>query len=304
MTLNDKNSFGGLPEWLQKNTEYNTDAVGHTKFLRKTLGGFSGTLKTEFLSEKYAGVEGLLQSVDPRVKLLVLLLFAVLGSCVSNLAALVVLAAVSVFYAVQSKLRLRDFLRRVWCYLPPLLFILSLPAATNFFSAGEPLIFVIKSAPFAQNGVYLTAGGLLAVLRVALRCGVSLGFGYLLFITTRMADIEKALYALKIPGVIVSVLGMAYRYIFVMTGVAQDMVEARFSRTVGKVGAGNGRHFSSHSAAALFIKSQKISDEVYDAMSCRCYTGKAVSVSLLKMGPQDFIFLVGNAIIVLILIFV
>lgn len=302
MTLNGKNSTGGLPEWLLRNTEYNSSPKGRTKFLRKTIGDFSAVLKNEFLSEKYASREGLLQSVDPRVKLIVLIIFAALGSCVSNIAALVILALVALIYAAQSKLNIRDFLRRVWCYLPPLLFIVSLPAATSVVNAGSPLIYIVKSAPFAPQGIFFTSGGLIAALRVALRCGVSLGFGYLVFITTRVSDIEKALYALKVPGVIVSVFGMAYRYIFVLTGIAQDMVEARFSRTVGKVGGSSGRRFSSHSAAALFIKSQKMSAEVYDAMSCRCYAGKSVSLSSLKAGPQDFIFAFANAIIILILI--
>ncbi len=123
----------------------------------------------------------------------------------------------------------------------------------------------------------------------------------MIFITTRFSLFEKSLYALHMPEIFVSVLGMAYRYIFVLTDKAQKMVEARFSRTVGRLDGSNGRRFFSHSFAVLFLRSQRMGNEIYDAMCCRGYTGRAVCLSDLKMGAQDFIFIASNVIITLIL---
>ncbi len=303
MSSSNISQNGTVPEWLLKNNDYKAAEKSHSQFLRKTLGTFSDVFLNEFLSEKHAGRSGLLQAVDPRVKLLTLLFFAVFASCVSSVPVIIAEALVAVLYASQSGLNLHNYLRRVWGYLPPIMFIVSLPGATSFFSAGEPLFYIIKNAPFAPHGVYFTAAGLAVALRIALRCGVSLGFGYLIFITTRMAELEKSLNALKLPQIFVSVLGMAYRYIFVLTEIASNMVEARFLRTVGKLKGESGRRFFAHGAATLFIRSQRLSSDVYDAMCCRCYTGRAVSLRTLKISAQDFIFIASNAIIVAILLF-
>jgi cobalt ECF transporter T component CbiQ len=299
-----KKGMAEVPQWLLCSDDTSAPVKSHTHFLRKTLGAFSGVFQNEFLSEKYAAKVGFLQLVDPRVKLLTLLFFAVFSASISKIPVIIGIGFVAVLYAKLSGLSVTDFLRRVWLYLPMLMLIVSIPAATNLFVKGVPLFYIVKAANFAPHGIYFTTNGIEVALRLALRCGVSLSFGYLIFITTRFSQFEKSLYVLHLPEVFVSVLGMAYRYIFVLTDTAREMVEARFSRTVGKLGSSDGRRFFSHSFAVLFIRSQRLSDEVYDAMCCRCYTGRAVSLADLKFGVQDFIFIASNVIIILILILV
>lgn len=298
---------GRIPDWLLAPETAESGArlpraKSGAHLLRKTLAALSSVFLTDFLSAKYAKKGGLLQSLHPGVKLTVLLFFAVLSSLISSLPALVAEGLVAVFYAAQTGLSLRDYLRRVWGVLPPILFVVSLPAATNLFAQGPPLFYLLQHAPMFSNGVYFTLPGLVMAARLALRCGVSIGFCYLLFITTRMAELEKALLAAKLPAIFVSVLGMTYRYIFVLTVTAQNIMEARLLRTVGRLGAGSGRRFFSHGVAAVFVKSQKLSGDVYDAMCCRCYTGRAVSLQSARPGPQDFIFIAGNAIISVIIL--
>lgn len=291
-----------IPDWMLVTENFDIRQKSSSHFLRKTLSAFTGVFKNEFLAEKYTECAGILQSVDARVKLLTLLAYVILCSFVNNLPVITGAAIVFIIYAKMSELPLRDFLRRVWCYLPVILFVVSLPAATNFLSNGSPLFYIAKSLPFAPHGVYFTAGGVETALRAALRCGISLSFGYIIFITTPFSQLEKALRALKLPEIFVSVIGMAYRYIFVLTETASEMVEARFARTVGRPGNKEGRHFFSNSIATLFLHTKKMSEEVYDAMCCRGYTGESVSLINLKLTVQDFIFTLSNAIIILILL--
>jgi cobalt/nickel transport system permease protein len=286
-----------VPEWLIAQSPGVFTKKSGAHLLRKTLTAFSGVVLTEFLSAKYAKKSGLLQSLHPATRLYILLFFAVLSSLLSSLPALAAEALVAVFYAAQSGPPLRDFFRRVWGYLPPLLFVISLPAATSLFSKGPPLFYIFPSSPIGAGSLCFTAAGLLSALRLGLRCGVSLSFCYLLFITTPMAELEKTLLAARLPQLFVSVLGMTYRYIFVLTLTARNMVEARLLRTVGRLDAASGRRFFAHGVATVFIKSQALGSDVYDAMCCRCYTGRAVSLQNLRLMPQDFIFIAGNAII-------
>lgn len=285
-----------VPLWLSETENYSNLAAGRPHFLRRALSEITRVFQNEFLAEKYERYDGLMQMIDPRVKILVLLFYIVFASAVPSLFVKVVIAAVGLFFAVMSKLKISDFLRRVWCYLPSILFILSLPAATNFFSTGQPFIYL-----FSKN-FYLTLSGIKTALRVSLTCGISLSFVYLIFATTRAVQIEKALRALKLPDIFVSILSMAYRYIFVLASEALKVIEARFLRTVGKVKLKYERRFVSHSIASVFLKSKKLSGDVYDAMCCRGFTGTAVSLNELKFGIQDFIFTCCNVIIVLILL--
>jgi energy-coupling factor transporter transmembrane protein EcfT len=95
---------------------------------------------------------------------------------------------------------------------------------------------------------------------------------------------------------------MAYRYLFVLANAAGDLMQARFLRTVGQLETGANRRFMGHSAAHLFLKSHFLSGEIYDAMCCRGFTGKPVSLTKGKVAAKDVFFLVSNVLILLILI--
>jgi len=52
----------------------------------------------------------------------------------------------------------------------------------------------------------------------------------------------------------------------------------------------------------LFLKSHRLSEEVYDAMCCRGFTGKTVSLDQFKIKNTDVLFMISNSIIILLLI--
>ncbi|MDR3643660.1 MAG: energy-coupling factor transporter transmembrane protein EcfT, partial [Clostridia bacterium] len=95
---------------------------------------------------------------------------------------------------------------------------------------------------------------------------------------------------------------MAYRYIFVVSEMAGDLMAARYLRTVGRLGAGENRRFVGHAAGHLFLKSHAMSAEIYDAMCCRGFTGRPVSLTVMKLRSTDLLFILSNLMIVLILI--
>jgi cobalt ECF transporter T component CbiQ len=272
-------------------------------FISRTLASFSNVFSNEFYCERFASKPCFLQSLDPRVKFAVFLLFMIFPSFAKSLPILVCLAAAALVYAKLSGLDMRDYFRRVWCYIPPLIFIFSLPGASSLFTKGAPVFYIIPRGAFGLGeGIFFTSAGLNMALKLALRPGISISFAFLLLLTTRWSRLMSALESFRFPSSAVSVLSMAYRYIFIITSQARNMVEARFLRTVGKLSGQENRRFLSRSAAQLFIRSHTLSEDIYDAMVCRCYSGRSVSFGDSKFGAADLIFVINNLIIFFILI--
>ncbi len=302
---NDPELRPGVPPWLLKknpDTDLKIRPAG-TSFITKTLHHFSEVFENEFFCERYAVKPMLLQGIDPRVKVLVLFGFMLFSAFASSLAVLLALAVIALAYARLSGLNMKDYLRRVWAYIPLILFLFSLPGASSLFAKGTPLFTVLRPGTFgSQTGLYFTAPGIAMAFRLALRPGISLSFAFLLLLTTRWNRITGALARMRVPLLVVSILNMTYRYIFVMADIAGNMMEARFLRTVGRLDASENRRFMSRSAAHMFLKSHLLSEEIYDAMVCRGFAGRPVSMERFKIGGADIVFLVNNILILIVLI--
>jgi len=294
-----------IPGWLLEKSESMAEKPSRSKmhFMQKTVRHISEVFENELISEKYAGMPLLLQIIDPRAKVLIFLLFMVLSSFTANLMILMVLAAIPLIYAKLSGIELKSYGKRIWLTIPLVVFLFSIPGATSLFVQGTPLFYVIQPGAMGlKSGLYFSFNGITTALRLALRTGVSLSFGFLLLLTTRWCHITGALASMHVPLVFVSVLNMAYRYIFVMSAAAVDMMDARLLRTTGKLSAAENRKFMGHSIGHLFLKSHYMSEEIYDAMCCRGFTGKPVSLAQFKIESKDIFFIANNVIIALILI--
>jgi energy-coupling factor transporter transmembrane protein EcfT len=93
---------------------------------------------------------------------------------------------------------------------------------------------------------------------------------------------------------IVVVLGMAYRYVFHLLGSVTDMYEARKARTVQSgTAAKSGRGFVSATGGALFGKTHAMSEEVYQAMVSRGYSGNQRTLSVTRMKALDVVWAIG-----------
>lgn len=267
------------------------------------MKNITGIVENELYCEKYASKDDLLQLIDPRVKLCAFLVFMIFSSFTGNLAVLTVLAAVPMLYARLSGLPVGVFFRRTWLIVPLAVFIVSLPGASSLLIQGRPLFYLIPPGTFGLGqGLYFCAGGLETAFRLMLRTGISLSFAFLLFLTTRWSKITAGLASLHLPPLIVSILNMAYRYIFLLSEIAEGMMEARYLRTVGKLKSSDNRHFMAHSAAHLFLKGHFISEEIYEAMCCRGYTGDSAALPASGIGQKDSVFIILNAVILFLLI--
>jgi cobalt/nickel transport system permease protein len=101
----------------------------------------------------------------------------------------------------------------------------------------------------------------------------------------------KALRVLGVPVLFVVILGIAYRYIFLLLGSTHDMLESRRSRTVGELPGRERRRLAAASVGALMSKTLEMSGDVYGAMLARGFRGEVYVLDDFKTTALDWIML-------------
>lgn len=282
-----------LPEWMMNGPEaVAIEAKGHKKsdsFLKKTIHQINQAICDDLVTEYYASQNGIWQKIDPRLKLVTTLALILLTGMTRSLWVLVALWIFTVLLMYLSKLPLLVFQKRVWGFIPALTLLAAVPGMISILIDGSPLLYIYKAShPVTWLGfslpatVYITKQGFFAALFLFARVGISISLGVLLAVTTPVAHMMKALRVLRIPALFVMIIDMTYRYLVLLMSTAAEMFEARSLRMVGDMPPGRKRSLIGSSIAVLFAKSMILSEEVYLAMTARCYTGEAVAA-------QDFV---------------
>lgn len=295
-----------IPQWLFNPPEkVATLKKQRLNFLRRTITHLSKVFSNEIYLAEQASLPGLLQQIDPRAKLFTMLGFIIFSNFTSNWLVFFLLFFICLGYAKLSKLSIKCYLQRVWGYIPLFILLFSLPGVFNSFSPGVPLIVLItaKSGGMVANGLYITANGVSMVSKLVIRSGISLGFAYLLIVTTPWFEISHSLSRFRILRSFVLIVDMCYRYLFLLAVLAIQMIEARFLRSIGKISHHDNRRYLGHSLALLFIKASFWSEEIYAAMRLRGYTNRFISIKKMQFSLADGVFLLNNGIIFLVLLF-
>ncbi len=113
----------------------------------------------------------------------------------------------------------------------------------------------------------ITAGGLFCKALGGVSCL------YYLSLTTPMIDLLAALRRLKLPGLLIELMSLVYRFIFILLETAENMVTAQNSR-LGYANLSSGYRSLSVLASNLFIRAYKRSDQLYTALESRGYEGE------------------------------
>ncbi|MCL6634737.1 MAG: cobalt ECF transporter T component CbiQ [Peptococcaceae bacterium] len=95
---------------------------------------------------------------------------------------------------------------------------------------------------------------------------------YFLSLTTPMVEIIPVLRGLKVPALFIELMGLVYRFIFVVMDTAAKMYTAQSSRW-GYASLKTSFHSLGQLVSNLFIKSHHRSQALYTALMSRCYNG-------------------------------
>jgi cobalt/nickel transport system permease protein len=269
---------------------------GGRSLARRTADSIGRAVTDVLENEELAARPGLLQRLDPRVKLLTLVLMAVTASLVHSIWMLMVLIGVTVALAAFSRVSVNSFARKVWGSAGLLAFLIALPSTTAFITPGTVVV--------PLGAISLTEPGLLGAATLVLRVVAAAGFSLLVVWTMRWTEILQALTALRLPGIIVATLAMAHKQILTLLRTVEQIHLARESRTVSGGTTKENRAWVTERMAFVVRKSMKTADDVYDAMLSRGFSGPVRSLVRLRLRSRDWAwavtFVVGCAAIVLV----
>jgi cobalt/nickel transport system permease protein len=272
-----------------------TPAHSHKRngFIERTLSDISHTFEQSVFAEEIARRPGLLQTIDPRVKVLSLIALLIAVGLSRSLPVIVGLYIVALILARLSLVPMGFFVKRVWLFMPFFTGVIALPAL--FITPGPPLV----QLPF---GLVITQTGAQTALFLLMRVSTSVSLGILLILTTQWNTVLKALGVLRIPDVFVLILGMTYRYIYLLLHTTNDMFLSRKSRVVGRLSSAEERRIIAASAGTLLSKSLHLSSEVYLAMQSRGFRNTPRTMDTFKMRGADWVASGIVAVIVLVAI--
>lgn len=270
------------------NTQSYTSSLRGPRVLEHTLRAMAGALERGLFAEQTSGKSGLFQSLDARVKVLAVLALLIGVSASHSLLVILAVYLLTVILAWRSSISPAILVGRVWLALPFFTGVIALPAL--FLTPGPALIAL-------PLGLVVTRTGATSAMFLLLRVSASVSLTLLLILTTPWNAVLRALGALGVPAAFALILGMTYRYIYVLLRAANDMFLSRQSRVVGRLTTAQNQQMLAAAGASLLGKSLHLSGEVYLAMQSRGFRGSAVSLRPLEMHALDWFWLGAFAVI-------
>ena len=250
-------------------------------FIERTAASLAATLDRAGSAGDASQKTGLLQQIDPRVKVFGFLLLIAVAACVRNVSAAAALFVAAIFLASLSRVSFRLLTMRLW---PSVLFfagMVALPAI--FLTPGN----IVSRVPLL--GWPVTEQGLRSAIRLIARTETTATLALLLVATTPWAHVLKALRIFRVPTVVIVILGMAYRYIFLLLRLALDFFEGRRSRLVARLNGRQSRQMAGSASGVLLEKSLLLSNEVFLAMRSRGFRGEVYSLDDFQMALRDWL---------------
>ena len=210
----------------------------------------------------------------------------------------VVYIAVTVSYA---KYQLSALI--VMVLIPVLLFQVSgIPVRTCFYKLRIvlPLVMAVgllnplfDRAPMLQLGSVVVSGGVVSMLSLMVKGVLCLMMSFLLIATTSIDSLCAALRKLHVPGVLVTLLLLTFRYVGVMTEELAIMSDAYHLRAPGQKGV----HISAWGSflGQALLRSMDRAQELYSSMLLRGYAGEFHYAEIRAFSMVDAAYTVGVA---------
>jgi cobalt/nickel transport system permease protein len=157
--------------------------------------------------------------------------------------------------------------------------------ALPFMVAVLPLVFtrtgeLLGTVDLGPVTLTVSGEGLREVATIVLKSWVSVQAALLLTFTTPFHDLIEGLRALRMPRIMVAIIGFMYRYLEVLTTEAGRMLRARAARSAD---AGTGRgggtlrwrgRVAGNLVGSLFLRSYERSERIHGAMLARGFDGE------------------------------
>jgi cobalt/nickel transport system permease protein len=238
--------------------------------------------------DRYLAGQSLIHRLDPRLKVVVTLLFILSNVLLPDGAWLAFLFSLILILLIawMSEIGVGYTLKRSFVALP-----FFLAALTAIFALPGRTLAVWNLGPWH---LVATDAGLLRFVSIVIRSWLSVQVAIILVATTQFPDLMHALRHLHVPAVLIVVISFMYRYLFVLTNEAMRLMrarEARSARTADSSGVSIAwrAKVAGNMAGQLFLRSYERSERVYNAMLSRGYQGQLLTLNPHTLQARDWL---------------
>ena len=230
-----------IPEWMKKTEDYVPPADGGAFYYRtlKSLGGIMSRLRLE------SGREGRF-SLPAGVKLLLMIALIIMVSVTQN--DLVIMAVGAVALVRLALMQAEDIGAVVKAVL----------------------VAVIMAAVIFAPAVIMDPARLWNSIRVVAKILISVTLVGIFNRTTQWNHLTAALRKAHIPGTVIFIIDITFRYIVLLGNLMQELLTAVSLRSVGR----NDKKYNSIGGVmgVTFLRGTEMNKEMYEAMQCRGFT--------------------------------
>jgi cobalt/nickel transport system permease protein len=255
--------------------------------------------------DPYRPRPSLIHQLDPRVKFVLMLAF-ILSTALLPMGAwpvYVLLFSIVLSVEILSELGVGYVLKRASLALP-------------FVLAALPVLVTVKGSslltvPVGPWTLTITLEGAERFAGIAVKSWLSVQMAIVLAASTPFPDLLVAMRAVRISRLLVAMVGLMWRYLFVLVDEALRLIRAREARSghPAQSGARVGGSIAWRArvtggmAGNLFLRSFERADRIYAAMIARGYDGEVRALPLLPITRGQWMVLVlGLGMLVLLVI--
>lgn len=209
-----------------------------------------------------------LKNTNPMEKfifsIVTMIICIVLNNIINSILILVIMSVITV---ARGKIQLGIYIKLM--ALPVVFLVMGvLTIAINVVGDNNDLIIFSFSVLSIKLGC--TYDSILKAVSLFFKSLGSVSCLYLLTLTTPIFEVLSILRRLKVPKLFVELMGLIYRFIFVLLDTANMICISQNSR-LGYSTIKSGFNSLGQLITALFISSYKRSQDIYTAMESRCY---------------------------------
>jgi cobalt/nickel transport system permease protein len=187
--------------------------------------------------------------------------------------------------------------------------------AAPFVLAALPLIFTVPgrplvSLPIGGWALTITLEGAERLLSIAVKSWLSLQAAIVMSASMPFPDLLLAMRAVRVPRLLVAILGLMWRYLFVLVDEAVRLMRARLARSglseeSSRKSGGSlawRAQVAGGMAGNLFLRGFERSDRIYTAMLSRGYDGEVRALPTPAISKAAWLILFSGLLLLVLLL--
>lgn len=228
--------------------------------------------------EELANGHSFVRSLDPRVKLVVVLLFSILAAVSVRIDVLLWALMLGMLIAGLARVPTGELFKRL---IPVNLLMVFLWLFLPFTFGGDPM--------FSIGALTVTREGVFYATRITIKSNAMMLVLIALVASTPIFTLGHAMHELGLPKKLVHLFFFTYRYIHVMH---REYVRMLNSMKIRCFSPGNSLHTYrtfAHMVGMLLVRSLDRAQRVHNAMLCRGFKGELYSLNRFSLKGRDFV---------------